>query len=200
MNVFSGIDKELVAITNYNFAKNDRAHRIEHITDVAVNSVRIAEALNLDKELMVVAALCHDMCCHIDRATHHSLGSDWVSENLGKYHSMEGSYYNEEQVKLVAEMVYHHRASSKTVVYPNLHCEAFAAADRGILEIVAMIKRVSITDPAEIIHHLVDKFHPETGYAKLNSVHQKIFAKENEEFGTAIKELTIEKVIAILKS
>jgi hypothetical protein len=75
-----------------------------------------------------------------------------------------------------------------------------AAADRGILEIVAMIKRVSFTDPAEIIHHLVDKFHPETGYAKLNSVHQKIFAKENEEFGTAIKELTIEKVIAILKS
>ena len=96
-------------------------------------------------------------------------------------------------------MCVHHRASGRGR-YPHIYAEAFAAADRGPLNIERSVQRSwqHCPEPRVVINHLHEKFNPRGGYAVRNTLHENIYREENAEFYRALSDLTTERVLQIV--
>lgn len=197
MKIFATLPATLVAQVTPYIENNDAAHRMEHMIEVAENGVRIADALHLLHKPFLYAALLHDLYSGRDRTNHHVLAAEWVRENLPPYH--QGQLSGGWMVETVSLMCRHHRASGSGN-YPNIYCEAFAAADRGPLILERSVRRSfqHHPDPVRVVTHLREKFAPNTGYASINRTHAELFRKENEQFYRELQTLTPEQVVAIV--
>lgn len=202
--MFDKLHHGLVVVAMHHIVRNDTAHRTDHIMQVAKNCVNIAKRHDLDVTTMLLAALLHDIYSGRDRVNHHLLAAEWVRNNLGKYG------YSDEVVANVAIMCEEHRDSGDGV-YSNKLSEAFAAADRGPMDIVSSVERgfgrtiANISD-AELdavwpktIKMLRDKF-GEGGYACVNNLHKEYYRFQALTFTNMLKQMDDDSILRHVKN
>ena len=85
---------------------NESGHNINHANYVIKRSLKFAENLDVNKEMVYVIAAYHDVAHHIDRLNHEKIGSEMLlnDENLKKF-------FTDEEIKIMSDAVYDHRSS-----------------------------------------------------------------------------------------
>ena len=89
------------------YQKNDSGHGIEHIKYVIDRSLKFANQVdNINYDMCYVIAAYHDIGHYIDAKNHEKVSAKMLleDENLKKF-------FTEEQIKIMSEAVYDHRAS-----------------------------------------------------------------------------------------
>ena len=174
------------------YEKNDKAHNLEHINYVTNRSLKFADNIkDINYDMVYTIASYHDIAHHIDAKNHEKLSSEILTNdnNLKKF-------FDEEQIKIMAEAVYDHRASLETEPR-SIYGKIISSADRNtdidnILRRTYQyrIKHNPEYSLEEIIEeskqHIIDKF-GHKGYAV-----EKMYFKdiEYEKFLNDVKTLT----------
>lgn len=149
----------------------DKAHRIDHITNVKSNAIRIAFMLGKTEhlKLALIAVAAHDIfSTKEDRASHHIKAYNWVLDNkpvLKRKYKL-----TDDDCLTIAHAVLEHRSSHKGN-YNGIVSEIVAAADRGIPSVddvtnymhrsylFAREQGKSVTDSKfHAVRHVQDKF------------------------------------------
>lgn len=174
------------------YQKNDQGHDINHINYVINRSLKFAKTIsNINYNMVYVIATYHDIGHHIDAKNHEKISSEILSkdDNLKEY-------FNDEQINIMKEAIYDHRASLKTEPR-SIYGKIISSADRNT-QIDSILKRTYqyrlkhskdnnlddiITESKE---HIIKKFGPK-GYAN-----QKMYFEDSEyiEFLKEVEELT----------
>ena len=174
------------------YEKNDKGHNLEHINYVTNRSLKFADNIkDINYDMVYTIASYHDIAHHIDAKNHEKLSSEILmnDKNLKKF-------FDEEQIKIMAEAVYDHRASLETEPR-SIYGKIISSADRNtdidnILRRTYQyrIKHNPEYSLEEIIEeskqHIIDKF-GHKGYAV-----KKMYFKdlEYEKFLNDVKTLT----------
>lgn len=89
------------------YEKNDVGHGLEHIKYVIERSLKFAkQVVSINYDMVYVIASYHDIAHHINHKEHEKLSSEFLfaDNNLRKY-------FNEEEMCIMRDAVYDHRAS-----------------------------------------------------------------------------------------
>ena len=105
------INKELQDYIEKNifpsYKKNDLGHNLDHIKYVIDRSFKFASRVDdINYDMVYTIAAYHDIGHYIDAKNHEKVSAEMLlaDENLKKY-------FNEEQIRTMAEAVHDHRAS-----------------------------------------------------------------------------------------
>lgn len=149
---------------------NDKGHGLEHIMYVIDRSMRFAKTIDdINYDMVYTIAVYHDIGHSIDAKNHEKISADILFEdvNLKKF-------FSKEQIKIMSEAVYDHRASSE--INPrSIYGKIVSSADRNtnIEDILKRtyeyrIKHFENASLEQIIdesyNHLLEKF-GKKGYA-----------------------------------
>ncbi len=89
------------------YENNDSGHGIDHIKYVIDRSIKFAKSVdNINYDMVYTIAAYHDIAHHINRKEHEKISSEILfnDDNLKKF-------FNEEEICLMRDAVYDHRAS-----------------------------------------------------------------------------------------
>ena len=108
------------------YEKNDKGHNLEHINYVTNRSLKFADNIkDINYDMVYTIASYHDIAHHIDAKNHEKLSSEILTNdnNLKKF-------FDEEQIKIMAEAVYDHRASLEKEPR-SIYGKIISSADRN---------------------------------------------------------------------
>lgn len=174
------------------YEKNDLGHNIDHIDYVINRSFKFAEMVENEKinlNMVYTIASYHDIGHHID-AKHH----EKISAEILKNDRNLEQFFTKEQIELMSEAVYDHRASLEYEPR-SIYGKIVSSADRNV-DVDIPIKRTyayNITHYPdmkleEIIetsrNHLIDKF-GKKGYAT-----EKMYF-EDEEYKSFLEDIVL---------
>ena len=108
------------------YAAFDKAHREDHARSVMQRAMAMGRTLDLDPEVLLTAAACHDLGLSVDRKTHH-LESGRIIRGMEALRR----WFSPEQVETIAQAAEDHRASA-TEPPRSLYGSVVAEADRMI--------------------------------------------------------------------
>ena len=112
------IDEEIIP----RYAAFDKAHREDHARSVMDRAMTMGKAYDIDEEMLLTAAACHDLGLAVDRKTHHLESGRIIREDVRLR-----EWFSPEQVEVIAEAAEDHRASAQTPprsIYGRLVAEA----------------------------------------------------------------------------
>lgn len=175
------------------YEKNDLGHNLEHIKYVINRSFKFADNVeNINYDMVYTIAAYHDIGHYIDAKNHEKVSADMLlaDSNLKKF-------FTEEQINIMAEAVYDHRASIKGEPR-SIYGKIVSSADRNIILDVPLKRTYSYTvahNPSfsleEVIEearrHLLDKF-GRKGYATEKMYFEDLEYKKFLEDITALAE------------
>lgn len=149
----------------------DKGHRRDHAEYVIATALELSRYYPVDREMVAVAAACHDLGLEVDRATHH-LESGRIIRGLSEL----GRWFSPEQIETVAQAAEDHRASSKDAPR-TIYGKLVAEADRQIIPEVVIRRTVQFGFKhypeldreghwQRTVEHLNEKY-AEGGYLKL---------------------------------
>lgn len=183
------------------YKTNDSAHQLGHAREVAVKALGINGYLGTPypAEVVAAAAYYHDIRVD-DRDEHHLLAGTHIDEKWDQSPAL--SKLTAEQRKDIANACREHRASFKGT-YSSLLSEIVSAADRSApgcgdaiqVQIDRAVRYGTEKEgmsPDEALRHgysHIKEKYGTNGYARLNSVFRKYYAKELKEFQIAVDEL-----------
>ena len=104
------------------YAAFDKAHREDHARMVIDRALAMGKAYDIDQEMLLTAAACHDLGLAIDRKTHHL-----ESGKIIRADERLTEWFSPEQVETIAQAAEDHRASATTPprsIYGRLVAEA----------------------------------------------------------------------------
>ena len=116
------------------YAAFDKAHREDHARAVMARAMAMGRTLEMDPELLLAAAACHDLGLAVDRKTHH-LESGRIIRGMPELRR----WFTPEQVETIAQAAEDHRASA-TEPPRSLYGAVVAEADR-MIEPLTIIRR-----------------------------------------------------------
>lgn len=171
------------------YSKNDSGHDVNRVKHVIERSLRFAEQFeNINYDMVYTIAAYHDIGHHIDAKHHEIVSGDMLlaDENLKKF-------FNEDEIKTMAEAVYDHRASSSKEPR-SIYGKIVASADRvtRVEDALTMTYAYRVTNSPdssleEMIEdsrqHLINKFGKD-GYSN-----EKMYV-EDLEFKKFIKDIS----------
>ena len=154
------------------YAKNEKAHNLEHILAVIERSFHLVEEnqLEVNPDIVYTVAAYHDIGHHIDPKNHEKISADMMVQDEGLK-----DFFDEEELKTIQEAIEDHRASSDHEPR-SIYGKIVSSADRNHT-VNDCLKRTyyygkklnpEATDDelfARAYDVLVDKF-GENGYAK----------------------------------
>lgn len=173
MNHFKGIvsflPSDLVEYVLSEYDKNDPAHLRQHAIDVVCHADEIIrtypDKLEDHRTAIIVAALLHDVACHVNRDLHHILGALAVEDILIDYGIRvvaEAQYECSDaadgevitcltryDVRRIKFAILEHRASWKHKRH-DVVSDVVAAADRGKLNILNDMRRAVLYRTAPV--------------------------------------------------
>lgn len=114
----------------------DKAHQRDHARYVIDTALSLSRYYDVDVDVVVVAAACHDLGLSIDRKTHH-IESGRIIRNMPEL----GRWFSEEQIETIAQAAEDHRASSKEAPR-TIYGRIVAEADRQIIPEVVIRRTV----------------------------------------------------------
>lgn len=116
------------------YAAFDKAHREDHARSVVARAMAMGKCYDIDEEMLLTAAACHDLGLAVDRATHHL-----ESGRIIRADKRLKEFFNESQIETIAQAAEDHRASAKTPPR-SIYGRLVAEADR-MIEPVTIIRR-----------------------------------------------------------
>lgn len=152
------------------YKKNDLGHNLNHIKYVIERSLKFANKLeNINYDMVYTIAAYHDIGHYIDAKNHEKVSADILLTN-----KKLKNFFTEEQIKIMSEAVYDHRASMEGEP-KSIYGKIVSSADRNTLvEIILKrcysyrVKHNSNYNLDQIIEesrqHILDKF-GKKGYA-----------------------------------
>lgn len=169
------INKELKEYIENNifpeYNKNDEGHNFDHIKYIIERSLKFAKTVqDINVDMVYTIATYHDLGHHIDQKNHEKISSEMLLKD-----DMLKQFFTEEEIKIMADAVYDHRASMEEEPR-TIYGKIISSADRNV-DITSLLKRTySYRKKAnpnasldEIIkesrQHLIDKY-GSYGYAK----------------------------------
>ena len=114
----------------------DKGHRRDHAKYVIETALQLSEYYDVDKDMIAVAAACHDIGLAVCRETHH-LESGKMIRGLQDLRR----WFSEEQIETIAEAAEDHRASSKNEPR-TIYGKIIAEADRQIIPEVVIRRTI----------------------------------------------------------
>ncbi len=169
----------------------DKGHGREHAHYVIETALELSQHYDVDKEMIVVAAACHDLGLSIDRKNHHL-----ESGKMVRGMKVLEQWFSPEQTETVAQAVEDHRASSDHSPR-SIYGKIIAEADRQIIPEVVIRRTIQFgmkncPDRNEEIHwqrtvgHLEEKY-ADGGYLRL-WIPESPNAKRLEELRVIIRD------------
>ena len=116
------------------YAAFDKAHREDHARTVIARALAMGKSYDIDEEMLLTAAACHDLGLSVDRKTHH-LESGRIIRSDARLRR----WFTPEQIETIAQAAEDHRASATTPPRSIYGC-LVAEADR-MIEPVTIIRR-----------------------------------------------------------
>ena len=104
------------------YAAFDKAHREDHALTVIDRALSMGGQYDIDEEMLLTAAACHDLGLSVDRKTHHLESGRMIRED-----ARLAEWFSSEQIETIAQAAEDHRASAKTTprsIYGRLVAEA----------------------------------------------------------------------------
>ena len=169
------------------YKNNDAGHNLEHIQYVINRSFKFANNVqNINYDMVFTIAAYHDIGHYINAKNHEKISADILfnDKNLKKF-------FNDEQIKIMAEAIQDHRASMNGIPR-NIYGKIVSSADRNT-SIEIILKRTYAYrikhSPDETIdniiedsrQHIINKF-GKNGYSKekiyFEDIDYKIFLKK----------------------
>lgn len=114
----------------------DKGHQRDHASYVIDTAINLAQYYDVDRDMVAVAAACHDLGLEVDRKTHH-LESGKIIRNLTELRQ----WFSEEQIEVIAQAAEDHRASSKEAPR-TIYGRIIAEADRQIIPEVVIRRTI----------------------------------------------------------
>lgn len=109
------------------YASFDKAHREDHARAVIDRALAMGKQYDIDEEMLLTAAACHDLGLDVDRKTHHLESGRIIRED-----KRLSEWFSPEQVETIAQAAEDHRASAKTPPR-SIYGRLVAEADRMIV-------------------------------------------------------------------
>lgn len=109
------------------YASFDKAHREDHALAVIDRALAMGKQYDIDEEMLLTAAACHDLGLAIDRKTHHLESGRIIRED-----KRLGEWFSPSQIEIIAQAAEDHRASAKTPPR-SIYGRLVAEADRMIV-------------------------------------------------------------------
>lgn len=104
----------------------DKAHGLQHVTNVVNKSVRLAKAIGADVNMAYAIAAYHDLGLEGPRAIHHLTSGKILAAD-----ARLKKWFSTEQIKVMKEAVEDHRASASHAPR-NVYGKIVAEADREL--------------------------------------------------------------------
>ena len=108
------------------YAAFDKAHREDHARMVIDRALSMGRAYDIDPDMLLTAAACHDLGLAVDRKTHHL-----ESGRIIRADQRLREWFSEDEIETIAEAAEDHRASAQTPPRSIYGC-LVAEADRMI--------------------------------------------------------------------
>lgn len=121
--LFRYVEEEIIP----RYASFDKAHREDHARTVIERALAMGKAYDIDQDMLLTAAACHDLGLAVDRKTHH-LESGRIIRADANLHK----WFTPEQIETIAQAAEDHRASA-TVPPRSIYGRLVAEADRLIV-------------------------------------------------------------------
>ena len=183
------IDEEIIP----RYAAFDKAHREDHARSVMDRAMTMGKAYDIDEEMLLTAAACHDLGLAVDRKTHHLESGRIIREDVRLR-----EWFSPEQVEVIAEAAEDHRASAQTPPR-SIYGRLVAEADRMIdpLTIIRRTVQFGLSHYPELdreghwqrtLEHLHEKY-AEGGY-----LHLLILGSPNEAPLEVLREIIRDEV------
>lgn len=100
----------------------DKAHREDHALTVIERALSMGKQYDINEEMLLTAAACHDLGLAVDRKTHHLESGRMIRKD-----KRISEWFSPEQIETIAQAAEDHRASAKTPprsIYGRLVAEA----------------------------------------------------------------------------
>lgn len=169
------IDKELKKYIEENifpkYANNDLGHNLNHIMSVIERSFKFASQVSdINMNMVYTIAAMHDIGVYIDRDNHEKISADILLNDTNLR-----NFFNDEEIRIMAEAVSDHRASLKEEPR-SIYGKVVSSADRNVdvnkpvrATFTLRMKMTPGTPIEEIMEesrqHIIEKF-GRKGYAK----------------------------------
>lgn len=118
-------------ITEYifpSYRKNDLGHNLEHIEYVIKRSLEFAKQVNdINYDMVYTIASYHDIGHYIDAKNHEKVSSEMLLAD-----KKLKDFFSDEQIKIMADAVYDHRASLEGEPR-NIYGKIVSSADRNVI-------------------------------------------------------------------
>ena len=174
------IDKDLIKYVESNIMpqyinNNYGGHGWEHIQDVINRSFELMEKFNLDinPNMVYVIAVYHDIGYKQDPDNHEQVSSEMFLQDKNIH-----KFFNEEEIKIIAEAIVDHRASLEYEAR-STYAKLVSSADRSI-DVDDLLKRsiayqtekheeetLSVQDIIEYSYKKLSSKYGSGGYAKM---------------------------------
>ena len=116
------------------YAAFDEAHRQDHALAVTGRALAMGKAYDIDGEMLLTAAACHDLGLAVDRKTHHL-----ESGRIIRADARLREWFSAAQIETIAQAAEDHRASAGTPPR-SIYGRLVAEADR-MIDPVTVIRR-----------------------------------------------------------
>ena len=116
------------------YAAFDKAHREDHARSVIERAMAMGRNYDVDEEMLLTAAACHDLGLAVDRKTHHLESGRIIRED-----ERLKEWFTPEQIETIAQAAEDHRASATTPPR-SIYGRLVAEADR-LIEPETIIRR-----------------------------------------------------------
>lgn len=149
----------------------DKGHQRDHARYVMQTALELAQYYDVDRDMLLVAAACHDIGLCEDRKTHHL-----VSGRMIRADKKLLQWFTPEQIEIIAQAAEDHRASSDHEPR-TIYGKIIAEADRQIIPEVVIRRTIQFTlkhypdldregNYLRLKEHMAEKY-AEGGYLKL---------------------------------
>ena len=104
------------------YAAFDKAHREDHALMVIDRALSMGKQYDIDEEMLLTAAACHDLGLSVNRESHHSESGRIIRED-----KRLSEWFSPGQIETIAQAAEDHRASAKTLprsIYGRIVAEA----------------------------------------------------------------------------
>jgi len=158
------------------YQKNDLGHNLDHIKYVINRSLKFAsEVKDINYDMVYTIAAYHDIGHYIDAKNHEKVSAEMLlkDENLR-------DFFNEEEIKIMSEAVYDHRASLEGNPR-SIYGKIVSSADRNTLVDVPL-KRTYAYRVEHNPNDSLDKIIEESRQHIINKFGKKGYATEKMYF------------------
>lgn len=177
------------------YKKNDLGHNLEHIKYVINRSLRFAtEVDGINYDMIYTIAAYHDVGHHLDAKNHEKISAEMlITDNKLK------DFFTEEQIEIMYEAVYDHRASLEGEPR-SVYGKIVSSADRNTLVDVSLRRTYTYRiehNPEETLDEIIEESrqHLRNKFGKKGYATEKMFFEdlEYQKFLEDISELTEDK-------